>query len=358
MPSMFSMVGAAKRRVFVSFVRFVVRLFEARYNTGPMPKPLVSVVLSFRNEAETLPTLIARLEKMFATQPVEYELIFVNDASNDASLQILTSARSSNPRIKILTMSRRFGVAECVRAGMAAARGDAIVYMDTDLQDPPEVIPSLIAEWQKGADVVHTIRSRREGESQMKMRLTALAYRLIRAGSTLDLPVDAGDFKLLSRNAVTHLLALPESDPYLRGLTVWIGFRQVLVPYVREARHSGTSHFPFFSRNPWKTFLLGLTSFSFMPIYAIAIMTAAGAVLSLALLLIALWLAMTERSGAGTAALIAIGLLFWTLTVAAIGIVGLYVIRIYKDVRGRPQYIVAESTGIEPVPGVSRPSED
>jgi dolichol-phosphate mannosyltransferase len=315
-----------------------------------MPTPLVSVVLSFRNEAETLPTLVARLEKMFATQPVDYELIFANDASTDASLPILANARAGNARIKILTMSRRFGVAECVRAGMAVARGDAVVYMDTDLQDPPELIPSLIAEWQNGADVVHTVRSRREGESQMKMRLTALAYRLIRSGSTIDLPVDAGDFKLLSRKAVTHLLALEESDPYLRGLTVWIGFRQVLVPYVREARHSGTTHFPFFSRNPWKTFLLGLTSFSFMPIYAIAIMTALGAAMTVALLMIALWLALSDRSGTGTIALLATGMLFWTLAVAAIGVVGLYVIRIYKDVRGRPQYIVSESVGLDDAP--------
>ena len=315
-----------------------------------MPTPLISVVLSFRNEAETLPTLIARLEKMFATQPVDYELIFVNDASTDASLSILTGARAYNTRIKILTMSRRFGVAECVRAGMAVARGDAVVYMDTDLQDPPEVVPALLAEWQQGAEVVHTIRTRREGESQMKMRLTALAYRLIRSGSTLDLPVDAGDFKLLSRQAVTHLLALQESDPYLRGLTVWIGFRQVLVPYVRDARHSGTTHFPFFSRNPWKTFLLGLTSFSFMPIYAIAIMTAIGAALSVTALLIALLLAAGGTGGAGMTALLAIGLFFWTLTVGAIGVVGLYVIRIYKDVRGRPQYIVSETVGVDDAP--------
>jgi dolichol-phosphate mannosyltransferase len=131
---------------------------------------------------------------------------------------------------------------------------------------------------------------------------------------------------------------------------VWIGFRQVLVPYIREARHSGTTHFPFFSRNPWKTFLLGLTSFSFMPVYAIAIMTAIGAALSVAALLVALWMAASGGAGAGTTALIALGLIFWTLTVGAIGIVGLYVIRIYKDVRGRPQYIVSEAVGLDDAP--------
>ena len=161
-------------------------------------------------------------------------------------------------------MSRRFGVSECARAGMSAASGDAIIIMDADLQDPPEVIPQLIEKWRAGADVVHTVRTHRRGESAAKMMLTRLAYRIIHMGSSIELPVDAGDFKLLSRAALNHLLALQESDPYLRGLVVWIGFQQAFVPYEREARHAGRTHFPFFSRNPWKTFAIGLTSFSFM----------------------------------------------------------------------------------------------
>src|SRR5918994_4793200 len=140
--------------------------------------PLVSVVLSFRNEAENIPTLVARLAAMFAGQPVDYELIFVNDASTDRSLDLLLGERERNPRVKVLNLSRRFGVAEGVLAGMEVARGDAVVYMDADLQDPPEVIPELISRWQAGADVVHTVRTRRHGESPLKMRLTRLAYRL------------------------------------------------------------------------------------------------------------------------------------------------------------------------------------
>jgi dolichol-phosphate mannosyltransferase len=140
--------------------------------------PLVSVVLSFRNEAENIPTLIARLAAMFATQPFDYELIFVNDASTDRSLDILINERERNPRVKVLNMSRRFGVAEGVLAGMEAARGDAVVYMDADLQDPPEVIPELIARWRAGSDVVHTVRTRRHGESPFKMFATRIAYRL------------------------------------------------------------------------------------------------------------------------------------------------------------------------------------
>ena len=167
---------------------------------------------------------------MFTSQHLEYELLFVNDASTDDSLAILLNERDRNARVKILNMSRRFGVAEGVLAGMSAATGDAVVYMDADLQDPPEVIPSLVDRWRQGAEVVHTVRTRRKGESPLKMKATRLAYRIIQLGSAIELPIDAGDFKLLSRAAVDHLLQVRESDPYLRGLVVWLGFTQVFVP--------------------------------------------------------------------------------------------------------------------------------
>jgi len=309
-------------------------------------RPLVSVVFSFRNEQENIPPLIERLEATFAPLPVEYELIFVNDASTDASLHILTQEHGRNARVKVVTLSRRFGVAEGVRAGMAASAGDAVIYMDADLQDPPEVIPRLIEAWQKGADVVHTVRTRRDGESAMKMALTALAYRIIRAGSSIQLPVDAGDFKLLSRKAVTHVLALNESDPYMRGLVTWIGFTQVLVPYDRAPRHGGTTHFPFFSRNPWKTFALGLTSFSFMPIYAVVAL--AGSAITIAALMLIWFLLAMVTTAADTPAIGALTIVtfMWASVLASIAAVGIYVIRIYKDTRGRPQYIVRETIGI------------
>lgn len=296
--------------------------------------PLVSVVLSFRNEAENIPTLVARLAATFAEQPVDYELIFVNDASTDRSLDLLIGERARNPRVKVLNMSRRFGVAEGVLAGMEAARGDAVVYMDADLQDPPELIPEMIARWRGGSDVVHTIRTRRHGENALKMLATGMAYRIIQFGSSIELPVDAGDFKLLSRRVVDHLLKLREADPYLRGLVVWLGYPQVFVPYEREARHAGRTHFPFFSRNPWKTFALGLTTFSFMPIYACLALAAAGLVLAAVL-------ALTSGLMAGLLVFL------WALLMGAVAVVGVYVIRIYKDVRGRPAFIVASRVGFE-----------
>ena len=177
------------------------------------------------------------------------------------------------------------------------------------------------------------------------MMLTRLAYRIIHLGSSIELPVDAGDFKLLSRPAFNHLLALGESDPYLRGLVVWIGFQQAFVPYERDARHAGTTHFPFFSRNPWKTFAMGLTSFSFMPHLATCVGARGrrlcddrGPVRRPAPLIDrgtsrrhSRWLPST--------------LVFWATTLAAIAAVGIYVIRIYKDGRNRPQYIVASTIG-------------
>ena len=295
---------------------------------------LVSVVLSFRNEAENIPTLVSRLDTMFTGQNLQYELLFVNDASTDASLSILLAERERNPRVKVLNMSRRFGVAEGVLAGMSAAAGDAVVYMDADLQDPPEVIPSLVAQWRRGADVVHTVRTRRKGESPLKMMATRIAYRIIQLGSAIELPVDAGDFKLLSRAAVDHLLQVRESDPYLRGLVVWLGFNQVFVPYERDARHAGSTHFPFLSKNPWKTFIIGMTSFSFLPVYLCFALAAAGLAGSVLLFLFA-------------RPLVALITFFWATTLAAIGGVSVYLIRIYKDVRGRPPYIVKSTIGLD-----------
>jgi glycosyltransferase involved in cell wall biosynthesis len=307
---------------------------------------LVSVVLSFRNEADTIPAMIARLDAAFATEHVAYEIIYVNDASTDASLAVLLKERERNPRVKVLNLSRRFGVAEGVLAGMAAASGDVIVYMDADLQDPPELIPTLLVQWRAGADVVHTIRTRRHGEHPLKMWLTRLGYRAIQFGSTVELPINAGDFKLLSRHVVWHLLDLHESDPYIRGLVAWIGFNQAFVTYERQARHAGRTHFPLFSRGPWKAFIVGFSSFSFLPVYVSGIMAAAGFVIAVGLLAAALPLAFAGSHLARPFAIGgAIGLL-WSTAVGAVAAVGLYVIRIYNDVRRRPAYIVQSSVGI------------
>ncbi len=305
-------------------------------------KALISVVLSFRNESDVLPELILRLGDVFAAERLDYELIFVNDDSNDGSLDILTAARAENPRIKIINMSRRFGVSECVMAGIAFSSGDGVVTMDADLQDPPEVIPELVAKWRDGAEVVYTVRTSRDGEHPLKMWITRMAYQAIKAVSEIEMPVNAGDFRLLSRLACDKLLELGEMDPYPRGLVPWLGYRQEPVYYRREARAAGEAHFSLLnSLNPYKTFISGLTSFSMAPIFLIFIIGGGVAAISL------VGLVLNGLMGGGDSAWVLFALLLWGSLLFALGLVGIYVGRTYKDVRGRPRYIVKDTLGFD-----------
>lgn len=307
---------------------------------------IVSVVFSFRNEEDVIPTLIERTLAAFDDQAEDVELIFVDDDSTDGSAALLAAAHKKDERIKVVTMSRRFGVSECVIAGMHHASGDAVVYMDADMQDPPEVIPQLLMEWRAGADVVHTVRDSRAGEGWLKLTLTRVAYHIIRFASEIEMPIEAGDFKLLSRRAVDELLQLPEHDLYMRGLVVWIGFKQVQVRYERDARLAGETKFPLFSRNPAKTLVSAITSFSFFPIYAMALAAGIGLVVASILgaygliALIAGWFATDPLW-------IAFILVLWSTLLLAIATLGVYVLRSYKDARGRPRYIVAQRLGVD-----------
>lgn len=316
---------------------------------------LISVVFSFRNEEDVLAQLVARTVAVLSDEPEDYELIFVNDDSTDRSLDTLLSLRQSNPRIKIVNMARRFGVSEGVLAGMRLAAGDAVIYMDADLQDPPELLPQLLREWRAGSDVVHTQRSSRQGESAFKMLVTRMGYHAISAGSSMKLPIEVGDFKLLSRRAVTHLLDLKESNPYLRGLIVWLGFRQVTVPYERSARGGGVAHFPLWSKNPWVSFVSGVTSFSFAPILLPIAIGMLGLVAALLIGLVGLIVRPVDPSARLGVWLTFLMTAYWGATMLAVGFLGIYVARIYKDVRGRPRYIVESAVGFgdEPEAGAS-----
>jgi len=301
---------------------------------------LISVVLSFRNEASVLPEMISRLVEVFTTERLDYELIFVNDDSTDDSLAILTKSAAKNDRIKVINMSRRFGVSECVMAGIALSKGDAVVTIDADLQDPPEVIPELVTKWRDGAEVVYTVRTGRDGEHPLKMWLTRMAYRAIKLGSEIDMPVNAGDFRLLGRLACDKLLELGEHDPYPRGLVPWLGYKQEPVYYRRDARAAGEAHFSLFSSlNPYKTFISGLTSFSMAPIFLIFILGGGVAALSL------IGLTIAGIMDAGELIWVLFALFLWGSLLFALGFVGIYVGRTYKDVRGRPRYIVKDTIG-------------
>jgi glycosyltransferase involved in cell wall biosynthesis len=307
---------------------------------------MISVILSFLNEEEVLPELIRRVVSVLSTEHEDYEIIFVNDNSTDTSLELLLKARASNPRIKIINTSRRFGMVECILAGIEHSNGDAIIYLDTDLQDPPEVIPELLEKWRNGADVVYTVRTKRDGENPIKMWITRQAYKIIGLFSEIDLPVDSGNFRLINRTIREQLLQLPEVEPYLRGLVRWIGFKQEAVYYEREARFAGDCHVPLFGTGPAKEFMAGLTTFSVAPIFILFGFGFLVTILSFIALAI-IFISGISGSFSFTAAMISFLIFLWGSLVFAIGFVGVYVARIYKDVRGRPRYIIKNVIGFD-----------
>ena len=307
----------------------------------------VTVVFSFRNERENLPELIDRTVRalQMANCSSRYELIFVDDCSSDGSSEYLASIAVQNERIKILRTSRRFGVTPCVFAGFRASKGSAVIYLDSDLQDPPELITDLIQAWREGSKVVHTVRTVRHGESRIKMFTTACAYQIIRALSNISLVANAGDFKLLDRVALNEILKSRDVDPYLRGLAVWVGYKQTYIPYERQPRNAGQPKFGLFtSLNPYKEFIRGIASFSVAPLYAALML---GFLVSIASTLMALYVIATKILGMnlpGWSALMTAILGLGGIILFTIGVLGIYVARIYQQVRGEGNRVIIESS--------------
>ncbi len=306
---------------------------------------LLSVVFSFRNEESNLIELVKRTSAAIKKlNNWTFELIFVNDDSNDSSETILTGLQKSYP-IKIVNMSRRFGVGPCVLAGLNIAKGDAVVYMDSDLQDPPEIIPKLVQKFENGVDVVHTIRTKRLEESFVKIFLTKMAYRVINISSNIPLPVDAGDFKLLSRRAVSYVNNLNEHNPYIRGLTVWVGFKQDFVDYERQGRFSGESKFPsLLSARYWygasAEFVRGITGYSTGPLLLGIFIGLFAILFSFILIIYALYAKFSGAAIPGSSGIIIVVAFFSGMILTTIGITGLYIARIYEQTQGRPRYII------------------
>ena len=301
---------------------------------------ILSIVFSFRNEEKNLNELIKRVTEIIKDlDNWDYELVFVNDDSNDNSEKVLIESQK-NHNIKIINMSRRFGVGPCVLAGLEKSKGDAVIYMDSDLQDPPEIIPQLVKKFEEGADVVHTTRTKRLGENKFKMFLTKIAYRIINKTSRIPLPVDTGDFKLLSRRAVDQVNNLKEHDPYIRGLTVWVGFKQDFVEYVRESRLSGRSKFSSLWSGPVAEFVRGITGYSTGPLYLGIIIGLFAILFSFILILYAFYAKFFDLAIPGSSSVIITVAFFSGVILTTIGITGLYIARIYEQTQGRPRYII------------------
>lgn len=301
---------------------------------------LLSIVFSFKNEEKNIKPLVERIAStMTKVDGWKYELIFVNDASDDDSESVLLNLQKNFP-IKIINMSRNFGIDPCVLAGFRNCDGDAVIYLHTDQQDPPEIIPSLIKKHEEGNEIVHTVRTKRKGEGKFRMLVTKIAYWFINIISDIDLPVQAGDYKLISRIALDQILKQKEFRPYVRGLSIWVGFKQGFIYYERDARGAGKSKMPLLSAGPITDFINGITSYSLKPLYLGIIFGFFSIIISFGLIIYALLLKINNLAVPGSTSIIISISFFSGILLFTLGVMGIYLARIFEQTKGREQYIV------------------
>jgi polyisoprenyl-phosphate glycosyltransferase len=309
-----------------------------------MERPKYSIVIPIYNEQETIPELVGRLRDILGKLDGPAEVVMVDDGSQDASYRLMLAANEEDSRFKILQLSRNFGHQIAITAGMDAALGDAVIIMDADLQDPPEVILEMVGKWQEGYEVVYAVRSHREGETFFKRATATVFYGIQRRLAEIEQPVQVGDFRLVDRKALNAFLQMRERNRYVRGMFSWIGFRQAAVPYIRASREAGNSKYPV--RKMVRLALDGFVGFSTAPLrfaLGLGLVMAVGAV-AYGLLAIALKLAGLPYVPGYASLLVTITFLSG-IQLMVVGMVGQYVARIYDEVRARPLYLVQEARG-------------
>lgn len=306
-----------------------------------MEHPRISVVAPVFNEEETLPEFYRRVQAVMDGLGEPWELVLVDDGSSDGSFRIAQELHKQDPHVRVVRFARNFGHQIAITAGLDYARGDAVVTIDSDLQDPPEVIPDLIARWQEGYHVVYGVRSEREGESWFKLFTARLFYRLIAALTDVRIPVEAGDFRLLDRKVVEDMRRLREHRRFIRGMTSWVGYRQIGVPYHRHARFAGQTKYPF--RKMFRLALDAITGFSDVPLRLAWTFGAVLLVLGVVLGLVLLGLRLAGQVPlAGQGLMLTVALILSGAQLLFLGIIGEYLARIYDEVRNRPLYTVME----------------
>lgn len=313
--------------------------------------PMLSIIIPVHNEADVIPTLLHRLGLVCRQLSGPVELLFVDDGSRDNSVAQLLQARGRQPGIRVVQLSRNFGKEAAVTAGLENAQGDAVVLMDADLQDPPELIPEMVKEWQKGADVVLMKRRSRSGESWLKRTTARIFYRLINHISDASMPVDTGDFRLMSRRTVAALGRLPERNRYLKGMFAWVGMPTVTLEFDRDPRAAG--------KTKWNYLKLmglameGITSFSTRPLrialFLGLLAAGAGGLFGAWQVLQALIFGISTP---GYASMIAMITLLSGVQLLCVGLLGEYVGRIYMETKQRPVFIVAEDSDNTAQPAV------
>lgn len=300
--------------------------------------PTYSIIAPVFNEEETLPHFYQRVVAVMEQVGESFEVVFVNDGSRDCSLRILKELHEHDPRLRIIDFSRNFGHQIAISAGLDYAQGDAVIILDADLQDPPEVIPDLIAHWKNGAEVVYAQRTSRKGETRFKLLTAALFYRLITRITSVEIPRDTGDFRLLDRHVVNTLVTMREHHRFMRGLSAWVGFRQEAVSYERQERFAGETKYPFFKMLRFS--LDAITGFSHVPLQLATSFGFILAGLSLVGILIAALLRIFTGAIVGQASTLILVLFLGGIQLIFLGIIGEYLGRIYDEVRSRPLYIV------------------
>lgn len=309
-------------------------------NEKQIRPPVYSVVAPVFNEEETLPHFYQRLMLVMEQLGEPFELVLVNDGSRDGSYAVMKELYQQDSRVRIIDFSRNFGHQIAISAGLDRARGDAVIIIDSDLQDPPEVILQLVASWKQGADVVYAQRSKRSGETHFKLWTASLFYRLIERITSISIPRDTGDFRLLDRRVVKALITMREQHRFMRGLSVWVGFRQEAVLYERHERFAGTTKYPL--RKMLRFSLDAITSFSHVPLQLATSLGFILAGISLLGILIAAILRIFTGAIVGQASTLILVLFLGGIQLIFLGIIGEYLGRIYDEVRSRPLYIVRE----------------
>lgn len=310
-------------------------------------KKKLSVVIPFLNEVENLPVLYRRLSEALAKCVEDFELVFVDDGSSDGSTRWVSEKAREDKKVKLIKLSRNFGHQIAITAGLDYAGGDAVVIIDADLQDPPEVIPRLVEKWCEGFEVVYAAREQRAGETWVKKTLAALFYRIFRWLVDFEVPINAGDFRLLDRKAVEALKSVRERHRFMRGLTSWVGYTHCAVPYKRDPRNAGVTKYPI-----WKSLILAwdaVTSFSSSSLLWV---TGLGVIIALLGVLEAISIIINKlRNPAGPVAgwvtVIVSVLILGGVQLISLGIIGQYVGRIFDEAKKRPLYFVRETVGFD-----------
>ena len=310
----------------------------------PDQRPVISVIVPIFNEEEVIPELYRRMAAVLGNIGQTWELVCVNDGSRDASLSMLLSLREQDARIKIINFSRNFGHQIAITAGMDYALGDAIAIIDADLQDPPELIGEMFEKWREGYEVVYAVRARRQGESRFKLWTASAFYRLLRRITDVEIPVNTGDFRLIDRQVLLTMRRLREKHRFMRGLSSWVGFRQIGIEYQRAERFAGDTKYPL--SKMLRLTMDAITSFSYLPL---RLSTYFGFFLALASLLGIVATIVSRLSGNnaffGQASTLVAVLLLGGIQLIFLGVIGEYLARIYDDVKARPLYVVSRTYG-------------